>query len=269
MNTLKILEVSQNYFSGTVSTMMLSKNLEILDLYNNLFSQSLPDSVSELCNLLYFSVGYNSFGSDLKNIFNSTCQSKLTYVDLGTNVFSGQLPDEIFNLQSLQVFTAQTNCLRGSLPNNICNVNSLVMLNLNGMSAAPACQNIVVKRTGVFLLRHIISNFQPCLINMPNLQSLNLASLSLQSIVENNVAIGDKLRVLDMSYNKLTGSLPSTIQHHVWDFLDLTTNRFKGTLFAFISNAIKEYFNINQYKSLVWLYSQSIGHGNTYQYSAT
>ncbi|KAH9667078.1 Receptor-like protein 13 [Citrus sinensis] len=226
---LQILDLSGNYFDGwnenkDYDSSGSSKKLKILNLNYNNFNDSVLPYLNTLTSLTTLNLYYNRIGGlnpsqglanlrnlkalnlswngissgatrlelapfrNLKvlgmrnNLLNGSVESKgicqlknLTELDLRENNLEGQLPWRLSDLTGLKVFDISSNQLSGNLPSVIANLTSLEYLVLSD------------------------NNFQgefplSLLTNHSNLEVLRLLK---------------KLRILDLSHNKLNGSIPS------------------------------------------------------------
>eukprot|EP01034_Spumella_vulgaris_P038909 gene38909-48047_t len=119
------------------------------------------------------------------------------FVDLSENQFTGALPVSVFQSSALQSFAAVSNCFDGAIPSDICQAVNLTTLALDGLMSARNCQQ---RGNGL------------------------VGSLS------SNVLVGESLSDLSLSHNIFSGSIPDSIRDRKWMNLDLSFNRFGGTL---------------------------------------
>ncbi|KAJ6709973.1 RECEPTOR PROTEIN KINASE CLAVATA1 [Salix koriyanagi] len=103
LTSLRILKVSNNVFDrsfpGKITLGMAQ--LEVLDVYNNNFSGSLPTEIVSLKNL--------------------------KHVHLGGNFFSGTIPEEYSEILSLEYLGLNGNALSGKIPSSLCLLKSKLL----------------------------------------------------------------------------------------------------------------------------------------------
>ena len=253
LTKLTILELNDNYLTGTIPTFMGSLvNMLFLRLGGNRLAGSIPEAISlltalqslDLANnrltgripvisawtsLAYFFLNDNNFVGKLSDVsFNS---SALTFMDVSNNRFTGPLPEKPFLSEVLTVFGAAGNCLAPALPPIICRARALSVLALDGMGAN--CKAAVVRSDRPS--KPMFSNkgeaaLPPCLFGMPQLQFVHLAGNALTGTIPDVIHRGKLLKDVTLSHNELRGTIPHWLQRTPLERLDLSYNRFSGTL---------------------------------------
>lgn len=253
---LTTLEVSQNYLTGTIPhninnsvltfTVDLGKNhftgtipwnigdcraLQFLLLDSNHLHGELPSSLKRLRELTELNVESNFLTGNLVNAINSTIHVVLKTILLNDNQFSGQIPDDLYLLQNLQVFAAVGNCFYSRLTKGMCHSRSLVTIALDGMRSGRACRTTLLGLTDSYYLQHPLEqSIPPCLFEMTPLNTLHLSGNGLTGTLPSNISISPTLSDLSLSHNQLRGVIPHRFQSNHWTNLDLSYNRFTGTL---------------------------------------
>ncbi|KAJ0265320.1 Protein kinase domain-containing protein [Hirschfeldia incana] len=114
---------------GYVSPTLFSiPNLTILDLSNNFFHGSLPDSVSNATQLRVLSLGNNNVSGQLPDSISNVATLQL--LNLSANAFTGKIPQDLSLFKNLTVLDLSSNLLDGSLPQDFQGT-SLHYLNLS------------------------------------------------------------------------------------------------------------------------------------------
>ena len=241
---LKILKLSKNRFSGSISCLCkingrsltyldLSDNLfygqlpncfrhwhelVVLNLAGNKFSGEVPNSLGRLSNLETLKLYNNSFSgnfpSSLKNC------SSLKVIDLGDNRFSGEVPAWIGEgLPWLIVLILRSNKFEGSIPLNLCWLAHLqtLDLSLNEISGTiPSCLNNFIamaqKRdysndyiTSSLEYFSYVGNYTSAVFYV---DSVTIVSKGREDEYGNNLGL---LIMINLSGNKLIGNLPIEI----------------------------------------------------------
>ncbi|KAK4607817.1 hypothetical protein RGQ29_001577 [Quercus rubra] len=196
-----------------------SNSLKLLSLQYTNFSGELPDCIGSLKSLeSLFLSNCNFTGAIPTSIGNLT---QIIHLDLSNNRFSGLLPLSIFDLPNLSILGLEGNQLVGPLPNHVSGLNLLIHLSLS-------------------------SNFLNGTLPSWLFSLTSLVTLSL----DHNQFIGEigefkynhSLYSLDLSYNMLQGSIPSSISRLVnLITLDLSSNNLQG----FIPSSISRLVNLN------------------------
>ncbi|KAB2620405.1 leucine-rich repeat receptor-like protein CLAVATA2 [Pyrus ussuriensis x Pyrus communis] len=100
LTSLKVLDLSDNYFNSTIPQWLYSLNhLESLDLSSNAFHGEISSSLGNLTALVDLSLGYNQLEGEIPNSLGNLC--KLTSFDLSSNNFRGRV---------LEIFESLSNC---------------------------------------------------------------------------------------------------------------------------------------------------------------
>ena len=126
MTYLDTLILSNNSFHGQVPHEFT--RLKLLDLSDNLFAGSLP-SLKTSKFLMHVHLKGNRFtGSIPEDFLNS---SELLTLDLGDNSLSGNIPKSFSALSSLRIFSLRENNFKGQIPNFLCQLNKISIMDLS------------------------------------------------------------------------------------------------------------------------------------------
>ena len=232
---MKVLELNSNYFTGELPTEIGALfRLEFLDISYNLFSGCIPSSLGTLENLSTAILMQNNFGCSIDGIFKES-QEALETLLINNNIVSGTIPSTIFDLPHLRTISLASNCFsRTSLPTSICNAVHLESIVLDGLHTSPECVNYIFGKKApihTFYSEETIYNGIPsCIFSLPRLKTLHLSGNSIRGSFDEQMLVGSQLKVLQISNNKLSGRIPVTFQNKSWTTLDLSVNRFDGTL---------------------------------------
>ncbi|KAG2332788.1 hypothetical protein Bca52824_003968 [Brassica carinata] len=182
--SLKDLDLQQNCFTGEIPVLPLSINL--LAATDNRFTGSIPLSICNYRSLTDLSLAENNLTGPIPH-----CLSNLAFVDLRKNNLEGSIPDRFHAGASLQSFDVSYNQLTGKLPRSLVKCSSLRFLSVDHNK---------IEDTFPFWLKAL-----------PNLQVLVLRSNEFYGSISppDQGSLGfPELRILEISDNKLTGSLP-------------------------------------------------------------
>ncbi|XP_006349945.1 receptor-like protein 12 [Solanum tuberosum] len=211
------LDLSDNSLNGTIPSGMFSLpslSLIWIDLSNNQLQGHLPKSIQNLVNLTGLVLSFNNFNGKLEFLRSAKL---LWHLDLSNNKIEGRIPDWawsnwIISLKSLNIrfFFISHNNLSGEIPSSICNLTSLVMLDLAGNNLKGAIPQ--------------------CLSNISGLEVLDMHHNSLSGTLPTTFRIGSALKSFNFHGNKLEGKIPqSLINCKLLEVLDLGDNHLNDT----------------------------------------
>ncbi|CAN6886713.1 unnamed protein product [Brassica oleracea] len=185
---------------GNITT-LISLILEL-----NQISGKLPQELGNLPNIQRIFLSSNYLSGDIPSIF-----SKLTtLIDLriSDNQFTGTIPDFIQNWTNLEKLVIQASGLVGPIPNTISTLKKLTNLRISELSGPG-------------------SPFPP-LQNMTSIKTLILRNCNLTGELPAYLGPIASLRLLDLSFNKLSGPIPVTYSALSRVNIFLTSNMLNG-----------------------------------------
>jgi hypothetical protein len=216
---VQIYRADSNFFTGPITFFDSGSSLIVLMLQNNMLSGPLPDMFGEMVNLVFLNLGYNNLSGPLPSSLSVLPQIGKIYLD--HNNFSGSLPSissPASCLSSLscpwyflQHLYLAHNRLTGLIPDSFHFLSSLSILVLN--------QNLL---SGPF--PRFGGN------SMPVLSYLVLSdNMFAGPLTGDTLARLPSLDWLDVANNALTGPLPDTLPPGLF-VLNFAANRFTGTI---------------------------------------
>ncbi|KAL5781145.1 hypothetical protein ACOSP7_006174 [Xanthoceras sorbifolium] len=190
-----------------------------------LCTSPLDNSRSRITAIDLDSAGYDGFlAASIGNL------TELTTLILGRNNFRGPIPDSISNIRKLITLSMSANFFTGSIPVGVTRLKKLQILDLSNnllSGSIPAKLSGLRSLTHVSLSQNKFSGRIPDLTGSWQLQTLEL---------DNNLLYGNlpnfpvKLRTLSLSHNLLSGHISGTAKLEQLVTLDLSYNRFTGSI---------------------------------------
>ncbi|KAI3942254.1 hypothetical protein MKW92_006421 [Papaver armeniacum] len=176
-----------------------------------------PSSISNASSLVYLLASHCSIRGSLPDSISN--HSHLQYLDLSFNYLIGYIPYTISNLRNLRSLNLVQNGLHGPIPETeISSLTTLLLIGNNLNETVPSC---VVKLRKLQVFEVTGNNLKGTISFKSMFQDLNPVWISFNNNlldVQIDVQIdvssrGSSLSVLDISKNKLSGRIPSTLKY--------------------------------------------------------
>ncbi|KAA3480820.1 protein BRASSINOSTEROID INSENSITIVE 1-like [Gossypium australe] len=219
LSSLAILDLSLNDIEKSLGVSIIHglvnlTSLRHLDLSNNLFNSSIPESLYSL--------------------------DSLQFLNLGSNKFRGKLSSSIGNMSSAIDLDLSGNELEGPIPitmGNLCNLKSIVFseLNLNQdvstiLAVLSGCVSNQLDKLDLSRC-HLSGQLTNQLRNFKSLKELHLSGNSVSGPIPISIGELSSLIVLELDQNQLKGQLPSSIGKLTnLEILDISTNLLEGVV---------------------------------------
>jgi hypothetical protein len=207
--SLRNVQIYGNLLEGVLPYIGAMRNVEVLQLQNNLFSGTLS----------------RIFGGD----FHTLNSSSLNTLDLSENRLTGTLPAEIFQLRALFNLALSSNCFTGTIPSTICSARRIRSLSLDGLSSNNNCGDFRSPLLDLMLGKYVHGTIPSCVWNLPNLVSIHISGNRFSGII-GELLENSSLVNMSLSFNHFSGSLPLSVQRHSFDVLDVSFNTFTGEI---------------------------------------
>jgi Leucine-rich repeat (LRR) protein len=213
LTNLQYLDLSMNYFSGTVEfdEFVKLKHLTMLYLSYNQFS------------LLFKEPNANATFPKFQNLALSSCNLS-------------KFPDFLRNQDELEYLVLSENNLRGQVPEWMLNIGkaSLELICLANNFLTGFAQNPILLPWTRLSILDLRSNLLQGLLPIPPASTLQyyVSNNSLSGNVPTLFCNHSSLQVLDLASNNLTGSLPQCLDNFgaSLSILDLRRNKFQGSI---------------------------------------
>ncbi|KAH9779298.1 putative leucine-rich repeat receptor-like serine/threonine-protein kinase [Citrus sinensis] len=162
-----------------------------------------------ICHVVSIAIEYNHFSGVLPPELGNL--PRLERILLGSNNFTGELPETFAKLVTLKDLVIQASGLVGPIPSGIASLSKLTDLRISDLNGTEA-------------------PFPP-LDKMKKMKTLILRSCNISGKLPDYLGLMTSLKVLDVSFNKLNGAIPSTFMGLLdVDYIYLTGNLLTGTI---------------------------------------
>ncbi|CAM0953992.1 unnamed protein product [Alopecurus aequalis] len=236
LTRLQYLSVGINALTGVLPSELGNlKNLIVLSISTNKFLGPLPEVVENLTKLEMLYIDSCGLSGELPSTFAKL--KDLTTLWASDNDFTGKIPDYIGSLSNLQDLRLQGNNFNGPIPASLSNLVHLEYLRIGDLTGEVSSLAFVVNMTSlnILVLRNsrisdnlasvdfskfvnlssldlsfnsITGKVSPVLLNLSSLNFLNLGSNNLSGSLPD---ISPLISTIDLSYNMLSGRLPSWV----------------------------------------------------------
>ncbi|KAI3459731.1 hypothetical protein Pfo_016394 [Paulownia fortunei] len=256
--TLNHLNLSSNHFSGNPDFsggIWSLTRLRTLDLSNNALSGSVPVGMSVIHNLKELVLYGNQFSGSLPADI-GLCPH-LSRIDFNNNLLTGTVPESLQRLNALNFLSLSNNFLTGDFPKWIGQMNSLEYIDLsnNGLTGSlPTSMGDLKSLKFLSLSNNKLSGAIPnSLSDYSSLSVIRLRGNTFNGSIPDGL-FDMKLDEMDLSRNKLTGSIPpaSSKLFETLQILDLSGNNLMGDIPAEMG-----LFSKLRYLNLSWNHLES------------
>ncbi|XWS62947.1 hypothetical protein CRYUN_Cryun06bG0054400 [Craigia yunnanensis] len=195
-----------------------------LVLPNSLLRGSVSADLGQIQHLRHLDLSNNLFNGTLpSSIFNST---ELQILSLSGNVISGQLPESISGMASLQLLNLSDNALAGKVPKNLTALQNLTVVSLRGNYFSGNIPSGFNSVEVLDLSSNLLSGSLPLDFGGGNLRYLNLSYNKISGSISPEFAKQlPQNSTIDISFNNLTGAIPESLS-----LLNQKTKSFSGNI---------------------------------------
>ncbi|KAL5977372.1 LRR receptor-like serine/threonine-protein kinase ghr1 [Asimina triloba] len=233
------LSMSNNSITGKIPSNIggLGK-LEYLDISDNLFSSTIPPEIGKLVSLRNLSLAGNNFSGSLPDSIGGL--ASIQSLDLSLNLLSGALPSSLTKLQNLVSLNLSCNGFTKEIPAGFEEIADLEVFDLHQNQL-----DGVIDEKFLLLASAVHVDLSSNLLSSSNSQKRNFLvgfvgpvkhlNLSHNQFTGSLIGRGgggltsfENLKVLDLSYNQLSGELPGFEYFYALEVLRLSNNMFSG-----------------------------------------
>ncbi|KAJ8640917.1 hypothetical protein MRB53_017611 [Persea americana] len=234
LNTLKWLDLSNNFFHGSIPSAFGNlSELEFLDLSLNKFEGSIPVELGSIQNLRSLNLSNNMLTGKIPDELGDL--ERLEELLLSGNMLNGSIPHWVGNLTNLRVFSAYENYLSGRIPENLGLVSKLKVLNLHSNQLeGPIPESVFASgklEILVLTLNRLNGSLPESLGNCPGLSNIRIGNNRLVGSIPIAIGNASSLTYFEANNNLLSGKIvPEFAKCSNLSLLNLASNGFTGTV---------------------------------------
>ncbi|KAL8087885.1 hypothetical protein AgCh_037864 [Apium graveolens] len=234
---LIMIDLSHNYINGSIPRAFGQLHLTNLYLLGNRISGLIPPEIANINSLEELVLENNQLEGPLPEKLGNL--SFLKRLLLSANNFSGRIPETYGNLKNLQDFRIDGSELSGKIPDFIGNWTNLKRLDLQGTGLSGPIPLTISRMKKLKKMR--ISDLSGTALSvldlkdMESIKTLILRNCLISSAIPTNVGV--KLKTIDLSFNKLTGQIPDSLEPLNLKILYLNNNLLTGKVPSWMSTS--------------------------------
>ncbi|XP_028772711.1 probable LRR receptor-like serine/threonine-protein kinase At1g53430 isoform X2 [Neltuma alba] len=233
LTQLNILDLHYNYLNGTIPTYFTRIPITNLAIVGNRISGSVPSVFGEIATLQELALEDNRLGGHLPQSLGNL--RNLRRLLLSANNFTGIIPETFGNLKNLTDFRIDGSTLSGKIPSFIGNWTECIYLNMQGTGMEGPIPSTIslLKNLKELRISDLSGNTTmkfPNLKHMKILERLVLRNCLITGDIPKYIGEMKNLKTLDLSFNRLTGSIPNSFQELHFNHMFLANNYLNGTI---------------------------------------
>ncbi|KAF8029486.1 hypothetical protein BT93_E2020 [Corymbia citriodora subsp. variegata] len=229
---LREIDFAYNYLSGEIPDELGTLQLTSISLLVNRLSGAIPKSLANITSLTCLCLEANQFSGPVPHELGKLIN--LQTLMLSSNQLTGSVPATFAGLENLTDFRINDNNFNGTIPSFIQNWKQLNRLEMHasGLEGPIPSQISGLNKVEQLRISDIDGPLQlfPALDNMTGLVKLILRSCNISGQIPAYMWKLQNLELLDLSFNKLTGQIPATINLKLIRFIFLTGNLLTGSV---------------------------------------
>ncbi|XP_061376421.1 MDIS1-interacting receptor like kinase 2-like [Gastrolobium bilobum] len=207
-------------------------NLEKLDLLGIGIRGTIPPEIGSLCKLTYLDLSNNQLIGEIPPSLGNLRQ--LHTLILARNDINGSIPHELGFLKNLVTLDLSNNMISGNLPISLTNLTRLEKLDISSNLLVGSILSNLDQLTNLQELRlnrnSISGNIVHLLAESPAmLTAIDLSYNDISGEIPSQIGYFPNLTILDLSFNNLTGMVPRSLIH-VHFVVDMSYNYLKGPI---------------------------------------
>lgn len=229
---LNTLILSENGFSNQLPPLGRLHRLQYLDLSNNSFQGSIPESLTNCSELTYIDLSRNFLVGEIPDKVDLL--SKLSFLRLSYNNLSETIPPSLSNITQIDKIYLSYNHLTGSIPDELGKLTNISLLALGGNKLSGGIPEALFNLSSLRVLALEINMLGKTLPpdmgdKLPNLSFLGLSSNMFEGTIPASLGNSSGLQIIDLSLNNFAGQVPSSFGNlSQLLFLNLDSNKLEA-----------------------------------------
>ncbi|KAF8390831.1 hypothetical protein HHK36_023130 [Tetracentron sinense] len=252
LSSLKCLDLSNNGLTGEIPVEFSElRELTLLNLFINKFHGEIPNFIADLPNLEVLKLWHNNFTGVIPPKLG--LNGRLIELDLSTNKLTGLVPRSLCFGRRLKIMILLNNFLFGPLPDDLgkCDTLSRVRMGQNYLNGSIPNGFLYLPELSLMELQnnYLTGRFTEETSKVPSkLGQLNLSNNRLSGSLPSSIGNFTGLQILLLNGNQFTGSIPSELGHlELILTLDMSRNNFSGRIPPEIGNfLLLTYLDLSQ-----------------------
>ncbi|KAH9797481.1 putative LRR receptor-like serine/threonine-protein kinase RFK1 [Citrus sinensis] len=226
--SIQKVDFAYNYLNGSIPVEWAMLQLKFISVFGNRLSGDIPSYSADITSLTYLDIEANQFSGTVPQEFRKLVN--LGTLRLSSNQLSGSLPTGLAELKNLTDFRISDNNFNGSIPEFIQNWKQLERLEMQGSGlhgpippSISVLENLKLLRISDIAVRN---HPFPDLRKMAGIITVTLRNCGISGEFPEYIWRMNNLRILDLSFNRLTGKIPNVATPPSLKFMDLSYNNF-------------------------------------------
>ncbi|KAB2006273.1 hypothetical protein ES319_D11G333100v1 [Gossypium barbadense] len=234
---LQEIDLTRNYLNGTIpSEWGSATRLVSISLLGNRLTGSIPRGLANLRNLTSLVLENNRLSGTLPAALGNL--PKIERLHLSSNNFTGEIPEMFANLTSLKEFRISDNNFTGQIPDfifrNWTNLEQ-IYIEASGLSGPIPSINATLENLEYIIISDLNganTTFSQLVIDatLPKLDRFMLRSCNLIGEIPASFGTFTSIKILDLSFNRLSGKIPDELSNLDFDNMFLNGNNFNGSV---------------------------------------
>ncbi|XP_066359976.1 receptor-like protein 15 isoform X2 [Miscanthus floridulus] len=269
ISNLEFVDLSNNKLTGEVPSCLFTdcSLLEILKLSNNTLGGPILGGAKYICNVVDIYLDSNYFEGALPNNIQGIQGSDFVSVmDFHDNKLSGELDVSFWNISSLLFLSVASNNLNGQIYPTICNMTGLQYLDMSDNDFHGSIPNCSSKLPLYFLnmSSNTLSGFPSFFFNSSSVIALDLSDNQFRGSLD-WIQHLSQIKFLKLGANMFEGHISADLCHlHYLNIIDLSHNRLSGSVPSCIGGISFGYLTNDDYGylSMFSIFGFDVGQSN-------
>ncbi|KAL0865803.1 hypothetical protein Bca101_044921 [Brassica carinata] len=262
---LKYLWLSHNKLSGEVFPESVNfTSIEALFMENNMFTGNIGEGLRNSKDLTILDISNNNLTGVIPSWIGEF--SSLFTLQVSNNSLEGEIPISLFSIRDLKLLDLSANILSGDIPPRVTSENMVALLLQDNHLSGEIPYTLMADVYVLDLRNNMLSGNIPKFTNIQNIHSLLFRGNNLTGGIPHQLCGLRNIQLLDLSKNRLNGSIPSCLRntsfffgkkHTLYDY-DYGNAFIDGTSTAEFSP--QEVFGLTEFQDTIYFRSRIVLH---------